>query len=288
VLALKGGGWSATLLPERGAAMARLAFRGVDALVPLPGGVDPNAAFCGAFVMAPWANRLDAGRLPADGTLYRLPVNRPADHTAIHGLARDRPWRVVRSDGSTALLTQTMDGAAEHPALPWHYSACLEVELSAAGATIALRLVNRADRPFPFGLGWHPFLWRPRGTRLRFAASGLLIRDARCLPVAARPSAGVDGDETAYEGLDTHFTGWSGVAELDRPDGMRLRLTASGAASRNLQVFAPWGEPVLCVEPVSHVPDAPNRPELARLGSMTTLSPGEALATRITLAALPR
>jgi len=283
LLTLEGGGWTAALLPELGAAMARLAWRGQEVLVPLPAGADPNAVFAGAFVMAPWTNRLDGGRLPVGGLVHHLPVNRPADDTAIHGLARDRPFQVAERSDAAATLLQLLDGPDAQPPLPWRYALRMAVTLAEDGATIALGLTNRDAAPFPCGLGWHPFLARPRGTRLRFAATALLARDARCLPVAAQPSMGVDGDEAAYEGLDTAFAGWTGEAVIERPDGLRLVLSAEGAAARTLQVFAPAGETVLCVEPVSHVPDAPNRPALAPLGPLALLAPGATLATTIRL-----
>jgi aldose 1-epimerase len=282
VLLLAGGGWTASLLPEAGGAVASLAFRGRDVLAPLPLGADPNTSFCGAFVMAPWANRLDRGLLPVAGIEHRVPVNRREDDTAIHGLARDRPWAVQQATPSRAVLAQELDGAAL--GLPWRYAARLEVGLGEAGAAVALSLSNRAPLPFPFGLGWHPFFLRPPGTRLRFRAATLFARDARCLPVAEQPTAGVDGDEAAYEGLDTHFAGWDGAVEIRRPD-LRLRLAAGGAWAGNLQMFAPAGGNVLCVEPVSHVPDAPNRPAFAKHGPMAVLPPGGALSARLVIAA---
>ncbi|HYI84044.1 MAG TPA: aldose epimerase [Acetobacteraceae bacterium] len=282
MLLLEGGGWTASLLPEAGAAVACLRFRGRDVLAPLPLGADPNTTFCGAFVMAPWANRLDGGRLPVAGIEYRLPLNRSDEGTAIHGLARDRPWRVREASPSRAELTQDFDGAEF--GLPWRYAARLDLCLDDAGAALSLRLCNRAELPFPFGLGWHPFFLRPPGTRLSFRAATRFARDARCLPVAAQPTGGLDGDEASYEGLDTHFAGWDGAAEIGRPD-LRLVLSASGAWARNLQVFAPSGGKVLCVEPVSHVPDAPNRPAFAKHGPMALLPPGGALSARLVMAA---
>jgi len=282
VLLLEGGGWSASLLPEAGGAMASLAFGGRDVLAPLPLGADPNSSFRGAFVMAPWANRLDRGLLPVAGTEYRLPVNRREDDTAIHGLARDRPWAVQHAAPSRAVLAQEFDGA--DLGLPLRYAARFEVCLDGAGAVVSLGLSNTAPVPFPFGLGWHPFFLRPPGTRLRFRAATLFARDARCLPVAEQPTTGVDGGEAAFEGLDTHFAGWDGAAEIERPD-VRLRLTAAGAWANNLQVFAPAGGDVLCVEPVSHIPDAPNRPDFAKHGPMAMLPPGGALSARLAIAA---
>jgi aldose 1-epimerase len=282
VLLLEGGGWTASLLPEAGAAMACLRFRGRDVLAPLPLGATPNTAFGGAFVMAPWANRLDGGRLPLAGIEYHLPVNHREDGTAIHGLARDRPWRVREASRSRAELTQDLDGA--DLGLPWQYEARLDVCLDEAGAALSLRLCNRAELPFPFGVGWHPFFLRAPRTRLRFRAALRFARDARCLPVAEQPTDGLDGEKASYEGLDTHFAGWDGVAEIHRPD-LRLVLSASGAWARNLQVFAPSGGNVLCVEPVSHVPDAPNRPAFAKYGPMAVLPPGGVLSARLVMAA---
>lgn len=279
-LALSDGDWVAALLPGHGAALARLAWRGTDLLVPLPFGADPNASFAGAFLMAPWANRLDDGVLPVGGMTYHLPVNRPADGTAIHGLLRDRPWRVAEAEPARLVLSQEGEAAGT----PWRWQARLEISLGDDGAGIALSLANAGALPFPFGCGWHPFFLRPPGTRLRFAAATLFARDARCLPIAAQPSPGIDGGESAYEGLDTHFAGWDGAADILRPD-LSLRLQASGAWSRNLQVFAPAGSGILCVEPVSHVPDAPNRPDFAGYGPLTLLRPGESLQARLLLSA---
>jgi aldose 1-epimerase len=281
-LAIAGGGWRATLLPEQGGAFAALAWQDRDVLAPLPPGADPNASFGGAFIMAPWTNRLDGGLLPVAGTAYHLPVNRPADNTAIHGLARDRAWEVEQAAAARCTLVQSLDGTAE--GLPWRYTARLGVALDAAGASITLSLTNTAALPAPFGLGWHPFFLRPPGTGLCFHATALFARDARCLPIAVRPSRGVAGDEAAYDGLDTHFAGWDGVADILRPD-LRVRLAAQGAWARNLQVFAPSGGNVLCVEPVSHVPDAPNRPEFAGYGPLVMLPPGASLDASLRLTA---
>ena len=280
MLELAAGDWRAQLLPEAGAAVTQLAWRGRDVLVPLPLGADPNASFGGAFVMLPWTNRLDAGQLPVAGTVHHLPVNRPEDNTAIHGLARDRAWVVESEAGGRCTLTQVLDGAAE--GLPYAYRAQLSLELGEEGARLSLAVTNVAGQPFPFGLGWHPFLPRPAGTGLRFRASALFARDARTLPVAVQASDGLVGDEQAYEGLDTHFAGWDGAAEILRPD-LRLHLAASGAWSRNLHVFAPAGSSVLCLEPVSHVPDAPNRPDFAGYGPLTMLAPDSTLTASLLL-----
>ncbi|MCK8785871.1 aldose epimerase [Roseomonas sp. NAR14] len=282
-LLLDAGDMQAELLPAHGAALSLLRWRGTDLVVPARAGMLPNSSFCGAFLMLPWANRLDGGRLSFAGVEYHLPINRPEDGTAIHGLARDRAWAVAARSPERAVLRQVLD----EPALPFRYEAELTVAVAPAEFSLSLAVTNRADTPFPYGAGWHPFFPRPAGTHLRLRAGTVFGRDARTLPVAPRPTEaparGIDGDEAAYLGLDTHFAEWDGAAAIRWPGGPALDLAASGAWARNLQVFAPAGAAVLCVEPVSHVPDAPNRPEFARHGAMTLLGPGESLAARLVL-----
>lgn len=272
-LVIDADGWQAVLVPEDGGGITALRFDGRDILVPTPAGERLGGPF-GAFWMIPWANRLDGGRLGA----HRLPVNRAADDTAIHGLSRDRPWRVEAAAADQVALAQSVAAG------PYRYDGRLVHAATAQGFVIDLAVTNTGDAPLPFGAGWHPWFVRPPGTRLAFRAAARFTHDARCLPVRATASEGLDGGEAAFLGLDTHFSGWDGVARIAWP-GMALTIAATGALATNLQVYAPRDRAVLCVEPSSHVPDAANRPDLAGHGPMRVLAPGENLTGRIILSA---
>jgi len=283
VISIAGGGWRAALLPERGGALASLSHDGRDVLAPLPPGDDPNHAWAGAFVMIPWTNRLDEGRLPHPGGVHRFPLNRAEERTALHGLSRDHPWAVEAASADRAVLTQLLEEG------PYRYEARLEVSLGEAFA-LAVTVVNRGADGTPFGTGWHPFLVRRPGTRLDLRATAALARDGRNLPTRAEASSGVSGGEGAFAGLDTHFTGWDGAARIDLGGpgggpggGPVLAMRASGAWAANVQVFAPRGASVISVEPVSHVPDVVNRPRLAPLGDMRRLARGEAMRGEVSL-----
>jgi len=275
MIEIAGGAWRAVLLPERGGSLAALSHAGRDVLVPLPPGADPNDTWAGAFVMLPWANRLDEGRLPHPGGLHRFPCNRVEERTALHGFAREHPWTVERHDPDRAVLSQSLTEG------PYAYEARLEVSLGES-FRLSLSVTNQGADGTPYGTGWHPFLHRPPGTRLAFRATGRLTRDARNLPLAREASPGIEGGEEVFAGLDTHFTGWDGTARL-RLGERGFVLRGEGAWARNLQVFAPAGAGILCVEPASHVPDAANRPDLAPLGAMRPLARGEALDGAVVL-----
>ncbi|CAH0308991.1 aldose epimerase [Roseomonas sp. CECT 9278] len=272
-IALEGHGWQAWLVPEDGGGITALRFQGREILVPAPEGARLGGPF-GAFWMIPWANRLDGGRLGD----HRLPINRAAEGTAIHGLSRDRPWQVAEAAPDRVLLVQAVAAG------PYRYGVRLLHQAGAGGFSLELTLTNTGEAPLAFGAGWHPWFVRPAGTRLAFGAATRFTHDSRCLPVATETTAGLDGDEAAFLGLDTHFGGWDGAARIDWP-GLSLGIAATGALGTNLQVYAPRDRAVLCVEPSSHVPDVANRPGFAAQGAMRVLAPGENLAGRITLSA---
>lgn len=277
MILLASGAWDATLLPGQGAALAALRWRGQDILRPIPPGGDPNRGFHGAFLMAPWTNRLAGGRISVGGVDYRMPVNRPEEGHALHGFLRERAWQVLAQTPEAVTLACALD----HP--PFRCAASLTLALSEAGFALELEVTNQGEAPTPMGMGWHPFFARPAGTRLRFAADTIFGRDATNLASNPRPSSGLDGGDAVLEGLDTHFAGWDGQAEITWPEGPAMALRAEGDWTRNLQIFAPAGGGVLCVEPVSHAPDAANNPLLAAHGPMRPLPPGGRLWGRATL-----
>jgi len=277
MIALESGGWTAALLPEQGAAFAALTRDGQDLIVPVPKGGDPNQGFHSGYWMGPWTNRLDAGRIVVDGVAHHMPINRPAENNALHGFFRDMPWQVESAHADRTVLVLAFDRA------PFRGIARIEAGLSPGGLTLEFMLTNKADVATPMGFGWHPFFVRPPGTQLRFVAGTVFDRDARTLPITPHATTGLDGADGLLDGHDTHFAAWDGEATITRPDGPAFTLRATGAWSRNLHVFAPPGAGVLCVEPVTHAPDAANRALAAAHGAMHVLGPGETLSASLAL-----
>lgn len=77
--------------------------------------------------------------------------------------------------------------------------------------------------------------------------------------------------------LDNCFTGWDGNLTVMRRK-VRVSLTASKELGL-LHVYAPPGADFFCAEPVSHMPDAINRP--GEPGQMQVLRPGETFEASI-------
>ena len=111
----------------------------------------------GSFIMAPWVNRIREGKLIAPDGEHSLPVN--SGIHAIHGLVRDRAWDVVEQTASSAVFEIQL-------AAPWPYAGKVVYRASLDRASFRQTLevhAGKGERPFPGGVGWHPWFRRSLG-----------------------------------------------------------------------------------------------------------------------------
>src|SRR5262245_34474716 len=106
-------------------------------------------------VLAPWPNRLDAGRYSFDGRDAQAALDEPAKRNAIHGLVRWLPWRAVSQTASRVTLACVLH---PQPGYPWRLALSVEYRLGDDGLTVTASATNLSDVPAPFGIGFHPYL----------------------------------------------------------------------------------------------------------------------------------
>lgn len=277
--------WALSLNPALGAAVTRLTWRDRDILRPAPDDArDPLAT--GSFPLAPYANRIADGAFAFDGRDLRLPATSGFEPHTLHGLGWRRPWRVVEATETAVSLSLEQGSSADWP---WPWAAAHRATLTADGVTFDLEMTNRGTRPMPAGLGLHPYFAVYGTTVLTVPADRVWSTDAREIPTALVPagslidwSAGVRLVDAPF--VDHAYAGWNGAAVLDHDD-CRVTMTASGNA-RWAHVYAPPGEGFVCVEPVTHRPDAHNAPE-GEASGLVVLQPGQALSISMRIAAEP-
>lgn len=127
-------------------------------------------------VLAPWPNRLAAGRYDWDGVEHQLPVNEAASGSAIHGLVRWASWRAIERAPERVVLEHIL-----HPQPGYPFSLRLRVDyrLSAAGLAVRTEAENVGDRDCPFGVGHHPYVLAPTGRVDELTLDGVRIGDER-------------------------------------------------------------------------------------------------------------
>lgn len=265
--------------PEIGGAISRYDWRGRDVLRPAAADVG-DVLQMACFPLVPFANRIAWGTFDWNGRRVTLQRNFGNHPHPLHGQGWHARWRVSAQESTRAVLTY--DHAADD--WPWAYSAKLSYSLANDRLHVSLSLTNRSEDSMPASLGFHPFFPKARGTRLTAAVDGMWLTDTTQIPtVLTGPRHFLDFAKGAVlddaPGIDHCFTGWSGVARIDRPD-LHIVLEAD---ARFLQIFVPEGASYFCAEPVSAMPDAVHRPEPARETGLRTLAPGATYAVSMSI-----
>ena len=286
MIQLDHGDWSLALRPDLGAAVTHLTWRGEDILRAAPDGVT-HPLDTGSFPLVPYANRIDRGTFTFAGREVVLPPTAGFEPHALHGVGWLRPWSVLQCRPDFVDLALAADAS---PDWPWAWTASHRMRLDADGVEMTLSITNQDRQPMPAGLGLHPYFAIASGAVLTAPAGQVWVNDANEIPERLAPASTVvdwsDGALVASAPfVDNAYAGWSGQVRLDHARHV-VTLTASTNA-RWLQIYAPGKGGFVCIEPVTHRPDAHNAPAGEDSG-LAILASGETLSMSMHLAAADR
>ncbi|WP_165856298.1 aldose 1-epimerase [Marinobacter sp. JSM 1782161] len=285
------GGTPRAEIALRGATLLSLSLpeTGPDSVVSGYATPDDFAALTGArsAILAPYSNRLADGRYVFDGAEHQF-AKRDDDGNSLHGLVMDAVWQAGQiepgADRIAVELTCDTLRSAEQPGYPFHVHLSARFELSGDGLRLTLTARNDGESDAPLGLGWHPYLRLPgqalADCRLTLPHTERIVSDARLIPLPGNDAyqhvRGTEHDfcapgrALAQSRLDDCYWGPNGngglVSTLTGSDGRSLTLTQDRGV---VQVYTGHSLPAdqpsgLAIEPNEFMPDAFNRPELAR------------------------
>jgi len=266
------------ILPAVGARLHRLRFRGHD-LLRTPADLErhlDDPYFWGSYPMAPWCNRIAAGRTAGvAGRDLDLPVSF-RDGTAIHGQVSQVPW--TRADDRTFRIRAGGDG------WPWPYEVEQRFDVTDDGLVVGLRLTNLADDPMPAGLGIHPWFRRPLEVRIAAAAAYPTNLDPAADPEPVDGALDLRVLEPFPAGVDAAWT------TLDEPPVTfrwpALGITATMRTNPPVPYIVAAGPPdrdAVAVEPQTHAPAGVRRLQRGEPGALEILGAGATLALEIRL-----
>ncbi|POR48279.1 aldose 1-epimerase [Bosea psychrotolerans] len=290
-ITLAAHGYELAVNPDYGANLTALSWRHPDGrLIDILRGCDDTALIpgepspVGCFPMAPFANRIDGGSFSYASHDYALPINRPQERCAIHGFSRFAAFEILsRGEGAISLLHRQRGEV-------FAYDLVQDIIVDARGVAVRLAITNRGAA-MPFGVGLHPYFRLEAGARLRFSAAHRSESDDRYLPlrfipVQTAPDLGAGLALVDVAGFDAHYSSWEPrLVALERPSaGLSIKLRGEEAFS-NLHLYVGPDRDFVCIEPVSHIPDAHNRSDLAQHGKLAVLGHGEVLAGTMRISA---
>jgi aldose 1-epimerase len=211
---------------------------------------------CAMFPLLPLANRVAGNAFPWQGRRIALPRSPYDERFFLHGDGWLRTWRMLdlQPDAVTLDLDSWLPGMYRY-----HATACYQLQANALLAT--LNITNTADSPFPFGLGFHPFLAKTAAMRLSFPAQGYWPEQEYHLPGEWHSGLPADLDFTSpripgSQWINNAFSGWRGNAELADDDAI---VTLRGSTDI-LMVYQPEQSDFICLEPQTHPVNAHNLP----------------------------
>ena len=292
---LRAGAARATLAPDIGGSVVRYECNDQPILRPTSTATLAAGDVLGvsSYPLVPFSNRIAGATLHWEGKSYRLPRYLPDQPHAIHGNGWRRRWDVVEQTPASAALelvhSATGPSADEWP---FAYRARQTFALGPTDLSMTLSIANTGDRPFPFGLGWHPFFPRKPSTVLGFAAAGVWQTDPTLLPARLdRVPPAWDFSVPRAIGattLDNCVAGWRPPATLRWPE-RRLAVTiAADESCTHLVVFIPPGRDDLAIEPVTHMTDAFNRAAAGERDTGTrVLAPGARFSCTMRISVSP-
>ena len=278
MIRLQAGELSCDLEPRLGGCIAGLWLGDVPVLRSTAAAQLTSARQAGCYPLVPYSNRIGQATLLWQGTQHPLVRNNGAEPHAIHGIGWQRPWEVLESDATSALLSYEHRGDS---GWPFAFDSSQTLQLRDGTLALTLSLTNQSQRSAPAGLGWHPYFVKRARSRISFEATGRWEMGADHLPTQRRAAHGLDAD-CAFLDVDHCFDGWTGTVQL-RDELLHMRISSS---LTRLVVFTNDTRDFVAVEPVSHVNNAINLvdagADAAQVG-LTVLQPGESFTAQMTI-----
>jgi galactose mutarotase-like enzyme len=189
-----------------------------------------------------------------------------------HGWARDAYWHVEAQDARsvTGLLIPT---TGFKTSFPFPFELRLRYALEGGTLVLSTELANLGDEPFPYALGFHPYLLAPFGAggsrdrcRVRLpAGTRLSSSDSwRTIARAAAPARTIAVSDPELPGsIVLADTGATALEVEDEAAGIAARISVEGSES-TFPTWVVWSAapdaPYVCLEPWTDAPNALNRP----------------------------
>lgn len=174
-------GNSFALIDPYGSALVALTL---DDKELMPKSAEPRHTFQGV-TLAPWPNRIAAGRYSFQGSDYQLDINE-AFGNALHGFSFAKTASVKSQAPDSAILTHQLEPVAGYP---FSLEITLEFRISNQGLEVTTGARNLGASSCPIGLGTHPFFVFDESSTLEVFAKTAAVHGSDMMPIGYLPAS---------------------------------------------------------------------------------------------------
>jgi aldose 1-epimerase len=243
VVDLRTSGASAMIVPHAGGRLASLTIGDDEVLITdAPPRIGHDWEW-GCFALAPWAGIQRGASFEFEGNHYGLETDSRGE--SWHGLVAERPWEVIKRDGTSATLEIAIGEGTD---APWFTPALVRqhIELEESELNIRLEVWSEVQE-MPAVLGLHPWFRRR-------------LDGGRAATVDFRPGSRLVLDHNGRRRRTSDFGGrpWDDVfADVSEPQvswegGPAISLVSSAP----IWVYYDRADEGFCIEPWSDQDDA--------------------------------
>lgn len=300
IYVLENSNFTLSLIPELGSNVYRVWDKIAERdVVRVPDSLDAlrqKPVHYGIPLLLP-PSRIRGATFPFNGKTYHMEPNTPDGHH-IHGFVLSRPWRVTETaaDGDTASITtefRTADFPEVLAQYPHDMTIRLHTEIRGASLTQTISFRNGSEEPAPFGFGTHTWFLldgEPEKWTLTLPVADIWELNEKLLATGNRLPLGKyeqlnEGLNLQGQNMDMAFRGRSGlpaVAVLSKP-GYAIRYRGNEPFSQWVVYTKGEAYDIVCVEPLTWTPDAPNLDAGPEFTGMRAIAPGDELVLTLAL-----
>ena len=249
-------------------------------------------------LLSPWVSRLDGTEYYFEGKKYVLDESLGNLHhdkvgKILHGLVIWSPhWKVAKSGASAeegAYLVSTLDFKSFPDLMaqfPFAHTLEITYRLIDGELEAGLKIRNEGETAMPIAVGFHPYFRIPEAPRdswtLRLPAKNYYHFDGyssverrgveKILPNAEAAKLGEVKLDHVFDGFPTDEAGRAHLAL----EGERQKIELSLSKEFDfVVVYAPQGEPFICIEPWTALPNAFNLNHNGIYPDLKTLEAGK-------------
>ena len=241
-------------------------------------------------------NRTEHGRFRFHGRVYQMPINDPVNNFNVHGFLLNHRPEIIYHEAD--LLRVTLHWAPNDPGFsgfPHEFTLTMEYRFGPGALCIETNITNLSEMDMPYGIGFHTAFAAPHDEMvwIRVPNNGNFwsVHPDRRLPdgtlteIAEEVAAVMDcRAEIRSCALGAIFSALpqGQCFEVFRPD---VRISYS--ADPKFRFFAVWNaagkRDLICLEPMSWLPNAPNLPLSPEQSGIQMLAPGDTVSFAMNL-----
>ncbi len=282
---IKNNSWQVGILPHAGGSIAygRIKRNGqwVDFMRPTSESSYNDPSACASYILSPWSNRIRDGHFRFRGKDYQLRVNY-YDGTAIHGTAKEFPWKIDSADDSH--ITLSFD-ARQYSGVnfPFQFSTRQGFSLKGNRFSVETWIKNEDKSAMPAGFGHHPYFQRTLGSdeaQVEIPVTQYFVLE-NCLPSAGPVPLEPRIDFRQLRPLGTEFIDDALTGRIDEKP-IRFVYGSTEIAMhfdpvyQNVVFYLPQGKTYFALEPVTNANDGFNLYDQGIAGNgVFILEPGQ-------------